>query len=279
VTTSRLVAGLLAAAWPFVVYAQGGGGSHVQLQTERTVLEFEAGDLTPEEAQAFSRLLDQGVLDLESLIGQSLPAGPRRPGRIRYVVSTRAPMSRTYGHTVVLPLDRVKGRSAPYLHETVHALIPSRGENIWLSEGLASYLESWVSENRGGYDAHVFTRAGDRGIHAAARRYLGSEMGRAVLPWVGADGEPPRLEEDRSRVARPFYVLSQSFTKYLVDSAGLDAVIRFLVSADSPAFTRASGRSCEHWKSDWLRTIGAQTAGPPPRSGPPDSDARDTPRN
>ncbi|MFI5184432.1 MAG: hypothetical protein ACHQNV_08540 [Vicinamibacteria bacterium] len=223
-------------------------------ETPRIVVEFAAGALTEAEAAAFTELADRGVTDIETLVGSSLPVWARRTQRIRFIVSDHAGMSRTFGHTVLLPLERVKTRSAPYLHETVHALVPSRGDAVWLSEGLACHLESWVSENRGGYDAHVFTRAGDRDIHAAARRYLSTAMGQAVLPWVGGHGEPPRLEEDRDGVARPFYVLSQSLTKFLVEGRSLDAVVRLLTSSDGD-FLGATGRSVEEWKADWLRSL------------------------
>jgi hypothetical protein len=236
----------------------------MQLSTERVVVEYRTGELSPAEADAFEALADQGVTDLEALVGPSLPPGARRTGRIRFVVSSRAAISRTWGRTILLPLERVRTRSAPYLHETVHALIPSRGDGVWLSEGLACYLESWVSEHRGGYDAHVFTRAGDQGIHAAARRVLDSGSGRAILPWVGGHGEPPLLEEDRSGVARPFYVLSHSLTKFLVDRAGLDAVVRALASSDSD-LRATTGQPSEAWKHDWLLALGAR-ASPVPES-------------
>jgi hypothetical protein len=126
---------------------------------------------------------------------------------------------------------------------------------VWLSEGLASYLESWVSEHRGGYDAHVFTRAGDRGIHEAARRWAGRAEGQRVRPWVGRSGEPAAMDVDRTGVARPFYVLSHSFTKHLVDNVGLDTVIRLLTEDDARAFERATGRTEAEWKEDWLRAL------------------------
>src|SRR5262245_1504480 len=139
-------------------------------ETERAIVEFDAGELTPDEMQGFARLVDRGISDLESVLRT-------RPGRgarsIRYVVTERAPISMTFGRTVYLPLERVRTRSAPYLHETVHVLLPARSENCpWLVEGFASYLESWVSENMGGYDAHVFSRASDAGIHRAAAELL-----------------------------------------------------------------------------------------------------------
>lgn len=227
-------------------------------ETERTLLEYHTPDLSSAEAEAFSALLDRGVEDVEALVVPSLPAWARRTGRVRFVVSERVPISRTRGTTVLLPLERVRTHSAPYLHETVHALVPSRGDRVWLAEGLASYLESWVSENRSGYDAHVFTRAGDRGIHRAAQRLLESEAGREVLPWVGGHGEPPLMEEDRAGVARPFYVLSQSLTKYVVDSAGLGAVVRGVVEGSAGGVSELGGRTDADWKRDWMALVKAR---------------------
>ena len=227
------------------------------------MLEYTPGTLTDAEAQAFTELLDQGVRDIETLIGPSADSAAGTPARVRYVVSERIGVSRAFRHTVLLPLERVRTRSAPYLHETVHVLLPSRSDCIWLNEGLASYLESRVSETIGGYDAHVFTRAGNAGIHAEARRHLGRAEGRDVLSYVGDRGEPPRLEDDRARVARPFYVLSQSFVKYLVDGAGLAPVIRAATDDDPLAsLANATGRSVGQWKGAWLATI---AAGPRPQ--------------
>ena len=264
-----VAAALALSATAHVALPEDQRSERLRQETERTVLEFHAGDLNDAEADAFAGLVERGVADIESLVGPSLPPWARRNGRIRFVVSARVTMSRTYGTTVLLPLERVRTRSAPYLHETVHALVPSRGDRAWLSEGLASYLESWVSENRSGYDAHVFTRAGDRGIHSAAQRYLAREAGRAVLFWVGAHGEPPLMEEDRSAVARPFYVLSQSLTKYLVDSAGLAAAVRTLIEGDANAVARLTGRPDDQWKRDWLIAIGASSGALLPSTAQP----------
>jgi len=233
-----------------------GAGERVRMEMERAIVEYEAGDLSPGEAEAFARLADRGVADVASLVASGLPDWARRPGRLRFVVSPRVQISRTHDGVVYLPLERVRTRSAPYLHETVHALVPSRGNRTWLSEGLACYLESLVSETLGGYDAHVFTRVGNGGIHAAARRTLAGETGRAVLPWVGGYGDPPRLEEDRAGVARPFYVLSHSLTKHLVEVVGLEAVVRALVSGRGDALVGATRRSGEDWKRDWLAVLG-----------------------
>jgi hypothetical protein len=164
----------------------------------------------------------------------------------------------TRGRTVSLMLERVRSDSAPYLHETVHVLVPSPNRSVWLREGFASYVESYVSENIGGYDAHVFVKTGNRGVDGEAARWLTREAGRTVLPWVGTPGEPPEMLEERRRVAAPFYVLSQSFAKFLVQRVGLGPLIG-VVSARDPeaALARVSGRTVEDWKADWLRTLPA----------------------
>jgi hypothetical protein len=234
----------------------------VRCQTERAVVDFDPQGLDPSEREIFARLADRGVGDLERLLFKD--AVLREP--VRFVVSAQVDMSRTFGRTILLPLGRVKRREAPYLHEAVHALLPSPHRSTWLTEGLACYLETWVAENLGGYDAHVFTGAGDRGIHQAARGYLRSESGREVLSWVGVTGEPPNLFEDRAGVARPFYVLAHSFTKYLVEKLGLPAVVS-LAAGSNPETTLAgqSGRSVEAWRAEWLSALGPIPPAAPPR--------------
>jgi hypothetical protein len=59
-------------------------------------------------------------------------------------------------------------------------------------------------------------------------------------------------------VAAPFYVLSQSFAKFLVQRVGLGPLIGVVSSRDpEAALARASGRTVEDWKAEWLRTLPA----------------------
>jgi hypothetical protein len=232
----------------------------MQIATERTVLVYRRGELDDAQAREFADLLDQGVVHVRSLVAPSLPGGTAGPERVRFVVTSRVAISRSFRTTVFLPLARVQERSAPYLHEIVHVLVPSRGDCVWLTEGLASYLESRVAETLGGYDAHVFSPGGNGGIDDAARRFLDRSDGAGVLPFVGAHGQPPGLEEDRRRVARPFYVLSQSFVRHLADGAGLDTVVRAAADQDPlGTVARLSGRSVDAWRQDWLAAIGGRS--------------------
>jgi hypothetical protein len=227
------------------------------VEMPRATLLYEEGSLTPAEASRFSGLLEKGVADVESYLRPAAPDGLRE-GHIVYRVGESLPYSMTRGRTVSLMLERVRTDSAPYLHETVHVLVPSPNRSVWLSEGFASYVESYVSENIGGYDAHVFSKTGNGGVDREAARWLTREAGRTVLPWVGTPGEPPEMLEERRRVAAPFYVLSQSFAKFLVQRVGLGPVIGVVSSRDpEAALARVSGRTVEDWKADWLRTLPA----------------------
>jgi hypothetical protein len=242
---------LLATATPVPLAAE-----RARLERTHVVVDYDAAELDHADAEAFADLADKGVADLEPLLAPGLESRAAFPARVRFVISSRVEISRTRHGVVFLPLERVRGRRAPYLHETVHALLPVFGHRTWLGEGLACYMESWVSETRGGYDAHVFTRAGTHGIDAAARRTLASEAGRAVLPWVGGCGDPPALEQDRTGVARPFYVLSHSLTRHLVEQVGLATVVRFLVTDREDALPAAvRGATGGAWRRGWLEEL------------------------
>ena len=236
--------------------APGRAAEWRRYDTERAILYFEDGALTPEEAARFSQRLEQGIADVESYLRPAAAGALREDGRIVYRVGDSLPFSTTRGRTVQLMVERVRADSAPYLHETVHVLLPARNRSVWLSEGFASYVESYVSENIGGYDAHVFSRTGNRGVDGEAARWLAGRGGRDVLPYVGAPGEPPEMVSERRRVAAPFYVLSQSFAKFLVSRLGLARVIALVTSPDpEAALAGISGRTVEDWKADWLAAI------------------------
>ena len=76
------------------------------------------------------------------------------------------------------------------------------------------------------------------------------------MPFVGRHGEPPAIQYDRSNVAAPFYVMSQSFVKYLVDKAGMEKVRLLIAAGDFEAqMVEATGKSPEQWKTEWLASL------------------------
>ncbi len=223
----------------------------VRVETEHAILFFQPEQFSAEEMDRFAGLVDQGIVHLQEYLGVTT-----LDRRIQYFISDRIETSYSTGRGVFLPLARVKERSAPYLHESSHVLAPCHDCPMWFSEGLASYLQSWISENRGGYDGIIFTRHGNRGIDRDAARWVNGERGQAVLPYIGKHGEPPAISYDRSNVAAPFYVMAQSFVKYLADKAGMEKVRLLIPAADFEAqMMEATGKSSEQWKAEWLASL------------------------
>src|SRR5579862_5450756 len=150
-------------------------------ETERAVLYFDTGALSKDEMSAFASLADKGIQDIASFLGVEHAAEPK----VRYYISSQFEISHSRGHSVYLPLERVTRKSAPYLHETLHVIAPCHDCPMWFSEGLASFVQSYVSEHMGGYDGIIFARNGNRGIDRDALRWLGNDRGKAVLPFIG----------------------------------------------------------------------------------------------
>jgi hypothetical protein len=138
---------------------------------------------------------------------------------------------------------------------------------MWFSEGFASWMQSYVSENIGGYDAKVFVRHGNPGVDADAARWLSSSNGQNVLPFVMEGGEPPDIWAERRAVGTPFYVLSQSLVKYLIEQAGIDKIASLSQANDfNGELTTVTGKNPEVLKRNWLAVISSQPS-PPSRLG------------
>jgi hypothetical protein len=226
--------------------------SEAHVETERLTLSYSPSDLEPNAAAAFLTLADEGLTHIESALKLKYTGE-----KIQFRVSRRVRISNAYGSRINLPLTRVQQRSAPYLHETTHVLMQqySRGYQppTWLNEGFASYIESYIADEFGGYDAHVFTRDGNRSVHAEAREHLETSYGRQAEPYIIRSGAPPGLARDRERVAPPFYVLSQSFVKFLVAAIGLESVKNMHRGGDH--LEKPQRRLIDEWKVEWLRSL------------------------
>jgi hypothetical protein len=249
---------LLAPSAP--VDAQQVNGNRVRYEMDRATVLFEAGSFTPEEMGRFALLADRGLKDIDTLLNHREPGAKTGP-TVTFVVRDEIPMSRSFRRTILLPADRVHRDTAPYLHEATHVLVPMKEDCLWLSEGFASYVQSYVAEKIGGYDGYVFSWGGNRNIDRLARRTLASDLGRAALPYVGGPGEPPDLLEKRREVAQPLYVLAHSMVKFMVENAGLDRVKTLVQAADiGGAAKPVTGRSVDEWKTDWLAMLNAPRA-------------------
>lgn len=216
----------------------------------RVTVSCERSAIDREQAEAFAALAARGIREVERLAGRTSRA------ILRFELRTGTRISTARGRTIHLPVYRIAARTAPYLHEIVHALLPCRHAPPWFSEGLACYLECVVSERGAGYDSRLFTPDGNPGVHADAARWLADPRGQKVLPFIGTRGTPERIVADRHNVAAPFYVLAHSLLKFLTDQVGLPPVIRL---AHARSFTagirRLTGKPASAWRNDWLQRL------------------------
>jgi hypothetical protein len=224
----------------------------VAVNTDHASLWFDSGALGPNQMDRFSKLVNQGIVDIEAYLDGS----SRVSRKIRYFISARVEISHSTARSVFLPIEKVRDRTAPYLHETTHVVTPCDSCPMWFSEGWASYVQSYVSEHAGGYDGAVFSHSGNRGINQDARRWLASDSGQAVASYIGVPGEPPAINYDRSNVAAPFYVMAQSFVRFIVRHARIEKV-RLVLGADDfdGAMLSATGKSSAQWKEQWLADL------------------------
>jgi hypothetical protein len=239
-----------------------------KIERPRVVVWFAADLLSRADADRWADLISRGVDDVEKLL--DLTVGPER---VEYYVDERlgsiSHSVKTVPPRTFLSGSRVKSGAAPYLHEAAHHFVFrytrffSAPVPLWIVEGFASYVEDEVSEIFGGIPGRVFTKTGNRGVDAEAREVLTTSFGRDVLPFIGRAGTPKDIVADREHVGRSFYVLAQSFTKYLVRTIGIKPfATSFLpVMADLDRLDlqlrQTTGRSLEQLRTDWLAQLQA----------------------
>jgi len=213
---------------------------------------FDHDALPPAARDQFADLVERGITAIAAWLG--VPAGGRR--KFCYVISGEVDISHSRSGCVFLPLARVRRHSAPYLHETTHLLAPCDQCPVWFSEGFASYLQSEIAARGGGYDGAIFTDHGNQGVDRDARQWLRTPEGQAVIGYIGVDAEPPEMSWNREAVAAPFYVLAQSFVKFLALHAGPDGLRRLATAkAFATAVRPVTGASVATWKRRWLTAL------------------------
>jgi len=205
------------------------------------------GSLDDRDPDDFADLAQKGVLDIERFTGMKR----NRAQRIVIYVSPRIDISHTYprypdspSHEARMFLDseRVASRTAPYLHELVHAVVGDGGA-MWLEEGFAEWVASSVAQQYGGYYAAVLSASNDH-VDAQARAVIATGGGRNVEEWFRA--HEPAFTTPRER--RDFYVLAHSFTKYLAQTVGTRELVQIHRSGNSRAVSRMSSR----WEGRWM---------------------------
>jgi hypothetical protein len=241
----------------------------VKYETGRAVLWSEKDALTQPELEEFGNLVTQGIINIERCTGIKFDKKYYGTEKMEYFISAGG-ISRGSADNkpyIYLPVTRVKEKKVPYLHETTHKIAYRSLESLWLAEGYATFVQSYVAAHYGGYDANPFN-AENVDIDQLAKEVLKTDIRQKLLPLVGLNGFPgkmapgPQLEafrpifEDRRVMARAFYILSTSFVKFLVAKVGIKKLERVFDTPDTQGnILKVTRRSAEDWKTDWLRSL------------------------
>lgn len=230
-----------------------------RFEGERVTLWVADGSLAPASAREFLHLLDRGVAAVRAHLGPYVDE-PVAPKRIEVYVSPDVGISHVRGDfptMIYLPSKRVDERTAPYLHEIVHAVASwSWRHSEWLGEGLANQVAAAVVERSGGYHHSPVLPRGLEGVSG----HLDTAIGRDVLRLIGAAGRRGDLDPERAAIfarvlrdrrghAPPFYALAWSFTDFIIARDGL-AGVRAIAAEPARRATRVAAL-----KQAWLNRL------------------------
>jgi hypothetical protein len=241
-----------------------------KLERARNVVWFDPDELARADGDRLADAIASGITDVEKMLGVSFDSTEKLEFFVTAEFGQTSMTTRT-PRRVFLSLERVRERRAPYIHETVHCLAFQRAaafrEDIareelplWIIEGFPNYVQAALAEKSDYLLEHPMI-PGNARVDDEARRVLASPIGPELVEFVGRGGSPQRLD-DRERVARPFYALSQSFTKRLMEVVGIRSFAVKLMPLlwDRQAFAKAvqesTGTPLEQIRRDWLTRLG-----------------------
>jgi hypothetical protein len=238
----------------------------VKYETKRAILWVEKDSLTQKEIEDFGALVNQGIVDIEKYTGFKFDKKYYQTEKMEYFISSKGGISR--GSTdnkpyIYLASGRVREKKIPYLHETAHKIAYKSMESLWLAEGYAIYVQTYVAGHYGGYDANPFNPE-NADIDQIAKNLLKADLSKKLLPLIGLNGIPAKMNAEQQEIYRPifedrrvtapaFYNLSESFVKFLITKVGLKKFEKVFNSPDTRAnILKVTGKNVDDWKADWL---------------------------
>jgi len=143
---------------------------------------------------------------------------------------------------------------APIAHEITHVIVKSSHDRtVSLDEGLASFMQERFGKNptvhTWGIDAHML----------AKMFFINYEDDySSVFSVIGSgDSQEDRYMSGEFHLRQIFYVLSHSFTKYLIETYGIDDFMKLHASRDDllDDYHVLYGKSYEEIKSEWHSVV------------------------
>ena len=260
---------LLAPLFSIIASAQGPNpafadtlrSTSTKLESGRATIWFEKESLSAAQADDFGRLAADGIVNIERLLGVQMDSARFGTNRIEYLVSGRVREPRIYDGPrpfVMLPLDGVKSRSAPYLALTV-PLIAGIGAMLpdWFKDGFASYVADTVRAAYGGYAALPINAEG-KSIEAHARSIASSGLGRITLPAIGANATLD-LANSNQPVRDAYFTLAHAYAKFV--ALRCSSVV-MLMAARTGDVDGAIGtcRSPSRLRAEWIASLSSKSA-------------------
>jgi Asp-tRNA(Asn)/Glu-tRNA(Gln) amidotransferase A subunit family amidase len=252
-----------------------------RFETDHVVLYIDKDLLSAAAEREFVDHLERHFVATSDYLQRRFDPVSRKTAKPTYYLTNRAGISHAEASRVFLFARRVIPSPAIAIHETVHLLLftnprapRTRSDlspeedlrmmattGVWLAEGFANYVAYELAPKLGLEPDRLFVKGDRTTVDAEARSWIREPRGAGVLPFVGSRGVPDGFLADRANVAPPFYVLSHSFIKHLVDHAGLALIVRLYeqhfagTRSIEEDVKRATGRDLAEWRREWLRVI------------------------
>ena len=253
--------------------------SQERLERRHLVLYLEKGTLPAHEAQAFADEQEKIFEAVSQTFHCNFDAQQSGLSKAEYYPTERAGISHLSKGRIFLKTTRVLAVPSISVHETTHLVLSAPNSRaaelsseqekrmvaqsgIWLFEGLANYTACVLAPKLGLPNKYLFIRGDNTTIDQEAKEWIADKRGASVLPYVGPHGIPENLVSDRANVAQPFYLLSQSFVKYMVEQVGMDAAAALYTEQDKnrgvieTEFLRITGKELSDVRTRWLQHLG-----------------------
>jgi hypothetical protein len=253
-----------------------------RFETPHATVYIDKGLLPADAEREFAQRVDRIFAATSTYLQREFNPTRRKTAKPAYYLTNRAGISHAESTRIFLGARRVIPSPAIVIHESVHLLLmknPDAPRNrddltpeedarmtatagVWLAEGFAGYVCYELAPRLNMEPDHLFVKGDRTTVDEEARQWMRDPRGARVLPFVGARGAPEGLLADRANVAAPFYVLGQSFIKYLVQHAGRASVTRLYeehfdgTRAIADDVKRTTGKPLENWRTEWLEAIG-----------------------
>lgn len=137
---------------------------------------------------------------------------------------------------------------APIAHEITHLIAPFYS-SLSLREGLACLMQDTYGKN---YTVFNFGAP----IHSLAKQYTTIDY-EDVNKSIGEEGIPKINIQKSDRVS--FYILSYSFTKYLIDEYGVEKFMKIYESDElETSYIKVYNKNLKQLKEDWKEFLKTQ---------------------